>query len=248
MSTEDTMDPVTPPAVVEPITPPPAPAPVVAPVATPAATAATPSREKAFTQTEVNDQIGRARQEGRKSAYAYLQKELGVPLVNEAGDTTLDALRGLIQQARTQETAASAQLRDLLTQKTTLEAQVAEKDSEVRGAYARAQQALRLGEAKALAVQLGFNDPRDAVVMLGDLSRFEADLEAETVTGLHEALTQLATEKPYLLKTANPSPAAAVAAPPAIPPTPKPANQRDARQVEDEDRLAAVARQAQSFF
>lgn len=204
-------------------------------------------REKVFTQAELDAKIGEARAQGRKSAYAYLQKELGVPVVNEAGDITLDQLRTLVTQARTGETTASAQLRDLLTQKQQLEQAIGEKDSEVKGAYARAQQMLRLGEARALAIQLGFNDPRDAVVMLGDLNRFEADVEAGTVAGLHEALQQLASEKPYLIKGSSAT-AAAVAPPAPIPATPKPADPSKARAVEDDEKLDAVRRQAQAFF
>lgn len=220
------------------------------PATTTVATPSTSPRERTFTQAELDAKIGEARTQGRKTAYSYLQKELGVPVLNEAGDITLDQLRALVTQARTQETSASAQLRALLDEKQRLEQTLGEKDSEVKGAYSKAAQMLRLGEAKALAVQLGFNDPKDAVVMLGDLSRFEADVEAGTVAGLHEALTALSTEKPYLLRGALPSTTQAPGAtpPPAIPPTPRPADPRAAKQVDDEERREAVRRQAQSYF
>lgn len=221
----------------------------LATVSTPATTTVAAPRERAFTQAELDAHAAKARDQGRKAAYSYLQKELGVPILAEGGEITLDQLRALVTQARTGETAASAQLRQLLTDKEAAEARIAEKDSEVRGAYGKAQQMLRLGEAKALAVQLGFNDPRDAVVMLGDLARFEADVDAGTVAGLHDALTALAAEKPYLLKGgAATTTATTTAPPPAIPPTPKPADPRQAAAVEDEEKLAAVRQQAQAFF
>jgi hypothetical protein len=190
--------------------------------------------------------VGEARTAGRRTAYSYLQKELGVPVVNEAGDVTLDQLRTLVHQARTGETASSAQLRDLLAQQQAAEQRIAEKESEYRGALVRAQDILRRGEARTLAVQLGFHDPKDAVAMLGDLGRFESDLETQTVAGLHEALQTLATEKPYLLKGATAAPAPVV--PPALPATPKPTDNRATADADDEAKLEQVRRQASSFF
>jgi uncharacterized membrane protein YccC len=169
-----------------------------------------------------------------------------VPVVNEAGDVTLDQLRALVNQARTGETSASAQLRDLLTQQQAAEQRIAEKESEYRGAIGRAQDILRRGEARVTAVQLGFHDPKDAVAMLGDLGRFEADLETQTVAGLHDALQALATEKPYLLKGATAP--AAITPPPALPATPKPKDNRANVDADDEDKLDQVRRQASSFF
>ncbi|MEI8164937.1 MAG: hypothetical protein WCG26_01100 [Chloroflexales bacterium] len=238
----DVSDPITDPIV------PPTPAPPVAPATPVTLSASVPApvrrepTEKTFTQAELDERIGKARQAARAAAYRYLGKELGVSVVAESGEVELSSLRTLVDEARTKRAANEETVRDTLARLAETEGRYTEKDSEVRGAIARAQQMLRRGEAKATAIQLGFSDPVDALALIGDLSRFPADLEAGTVTGLEDALKAIATSKPYLLRTAD------VAPPPISPLTPAPADRRDTALADDDARREGVRTQARSFF
>lgn len=223
-----------------PVAPTPAPAPVrrEAPAPEPE-----PAREKTFTQAELDDRVGKARHEGRASAYRYLGKELSVAVVTESGEIDLSGLRGLVEEARTKRASNDDSLRAALDRLNETEARAAEKDAEVRGATARAQQMLRRGEAKAAAIQLGFNDPADALLQLGDLSRFPADLETQTVDGLTDALTAIAAQKPYLLRSTETPPP-----PPISTPTPSPTDPAKQQLADDEERREIVRAQARAFF
>lgn len=253
------------PAAVSDPTPVPAPIPVVppAPAPPPARERAAPSpaparraardeedederpsrpREKTFSQADLDAAIGKARTEGRAAAYRYLGKELGVPVVAEDGTIELSGLRTLVEEARTKRASNEDALRSTLDKLTEVEGRYSEKEAEIVGAIGRARHELRRGEAKALAIQTGFSDYRDALALLGDLGRFEADLETGSVTGLEDALKEIAAQKPYLLRQATDAPP-----PPAIPPTPSPADGKELMGADD-DRRQAVRRQAETFF
>lgn len=228
--------------------PPPSPPPTPTPTP-PSAPRPTPTPTEArFTQAQIDEAASRARNEGRQAAYRYLGKELGVAVVTEDGAIDLSQLRELVTTGRTQKSSDADRLRALLAEKDQLASTIEQKDSEVQGAVTRARHALRQGEAKALAVQLGYQNPADALALLGDLNRFETDLDAGTVAGLEDALKALAEQKPYLLKQAA-SDVPPPVPPPAVPPTPPPTRPNDRTAGEDDDdKLDSVRAQARSFF
>lgn len=215
-----------------------APAPSPAPTATPE-----PHIPAGYLpQAEVDRLVGEARTDARRKAYLYLSRELGVQLVDENG-TTIAPLKSALEEVRGVRNAKDARIAELEVERADLEGRVVAKESEVSHAFAKAQHMLRLGEAKAQAVMLGFNDPADAIAMLGDLDQFEADIETGVVAGLDKALAKLAAAKPYLIRSTP--------IPDAIPPTPSESTAR-ARQAEveavNEDKLDTVRLQAQTYF
>lgn len=198
--------------------------------------------DRTFTQEQVDAFVSKARSEGREAAYRYVGEQLGVPVYGQQGVDLTD-LKGLIKIARDQQSVDAERIQSLESQLGELSAQVTERQTLAERNHALAQQAVRRGKAEALAVQLGFQDPNDAVAFV-QLDGLDVDLDTMSVSGLEEALKQVAEQKPYLLKQAVvvPEPDA-----PPIPPTPKSAGTPDRADV-DAERQRVLRDQARTFF
>ena len=225
----------------------------------------------------VGKAAGKARQEGRDSAYNYAFRELGVKSLTEA--------KTWVESGRTAQTTESARIAELQATindlKQQLTSRVQELEGQVtftRGDVARyrelSEQSLRAAAIRLEAGGLGFLNPDDAIKFV-DLSAFPVDIAAMQVTGVAEALKVLAAERPYLLRATAPvaatttttvttsvaepeapapvaSPAAPVvpaALPPLIPPTP-PAGDLDPAVTDQSAVIAKVrlAEAAKSWF
>lgn len=192
------------------------------------------------TQTElVGQKIAAARADARSRAYAYMNRELGVVNLEEA--------RRLVSEARDKRASNDATVQDVETR---LEGFKVDSDQRIEAirrdataAQARAdqmlgvaEQALRIAALRVEAIKHGFLDPDDPSRYL-DTGSFVVNLEQQSVSGVEEAVTQLATDRPHLLRAPSqttpqpPQPSATTltppapginrpAPPPAVPPTP----------------------------
>jgi hypothetical protein len=197
-------------------------------------------------QAEVDRMVGDARTKARRTTFDFISKELGIPLVDGNGSTSVDPLKALMDEAKGVRDAKDSKIGELEAARADLEGQVVERDSRISAALAYAEHVLRTGKAELIANRLGFSDTEDAIALLGDLGQFAVDLEAGTVAGLEKALAKLAEKKPYLIKGAAP---ATPTTP--IPPTPNEssAKARQAEQeAEEQARRATIQTQAQTYF
>jgi len=155
----------------------------------------------------VGKAAGKARQEGRDSAYNYAFRELGVKSLSEA--------KTWIEGGRNAQTTESAKVAALETKISELQQQLASRVQELegqvtftRGDVARyrelSEQSLRAAAIRLEAGSLGFLNPDDAIKFV-DLAAFPVDIAAMQVTGVAEALKTLASERPYLLRATAPA-------------------------------------------
>lgn len=141
-------------------------------------------------QAYVDRLVGEARKKAREAEKRRV--------LEKSGARDLDELYDLVYEAQERRSRDHDTVQDLQTQVTELKRNLQETQQAREKLSHDRLHALRLAEIRMRAARMNFVSPDDPVKFLGDLERFEVG-DDSSVSGVQEALEQLASERPYLL-------------------------------------------------